>query len=139
MELFSPETIKMTLIPTINGVATDPKIFGPPLWFILHNSAVMYPELPTVFIQNSMIRLIESLHLLIPCKACKEHFCDFIRYTNLKRVTSSRHYLFQFFVDVHNFVNKRHQKPEMDLETAKRIYSFDAPEKGALVGIKYNN
>lgn len=135
--MYNPE-ITMNISSSSVGNSKDPDVFGPPLWFVLHNAANSYPNRPTPFIQESMKQLVYSLPLLIPCVTCKEHFYDFLRSTNLEEVTSSKENLFNFFVRVHNYVNKRYGRREYSLNEAKELYGFNKLQ-GSSVRIIYNN
>lgn len=122
---------------TVVGSSFDPEIFGPSLWFILHNGVTNYPSNPTRFVQNGMKLLILNIPLLIPCLACREHFYTSVRASNLDLAVSSRDELFKFFVNVHNYVSSRYGKPQMSLNDAKRFYGFDNPGVGTSVEITY--
>lgn len=122
---------------TLTGSSFDPEIFGPSLWFILHNGSVSYPTYPTKFVQNGMKQLLLNIPLLIPCLTCREHFYSFIRTSNIDDAISSREKLFKFMVDAHNYVNVRYGKTPMTLESAKLFYGFNNPGVGASMKIKY--
>jgi hypothetical protein len=85
-----------------------------------------------------MKQLLSTLPLLVPCVSCKEHFYSFIRQTDLDKVVSSRESLFEYFVNVHNYVNRRYGKPEMSIAQAKKLYGFDKPGVGSSIRITYN-
>lgn len=129
--------IDMKITTSTHGSSYDPDAFGPAFWFTLHNAATTYPNRPTNVIQQSMKQLLINLPLLVPCVVCKEHFYYFIKNSNLESVTQSRENLFKYFVDVHNYVNKRHNKPEMTLFDAKNIYGYNKPGIGSSIRITY--
>lgn len=116
-------------IETRYSNASSPEIFGPALWFTLHNASGFYPDQPSRYIKASMKKLILNLHILIPCQMCKEHYYNFIKKINLDKVVNSRENLFTFFVGLHNYVNSRLRKREMTIEEAKKIYGFSEPGK----------
>lgn len=126
----------MNISSSIVGNSSDPSIFGPPFWFVLHNGIHSYPKSPTPFIRNSMKQLLMNLPLLVPCINCKEHFYDFLRHSNLDEAVMSRESLFAFFVRIHNYVNRRYGKPEMSLSDAKKLYGFDSVT-GPTIRINY--
>ena len=105
-----------------------PQVFGPPLWFSLHNSAAHYPINPSPLVRNQMKNLILSLPVLIPCINCKEHATSYIEsiYDKLDDICSSRDSAFKFFVDFHNFVNVRYNKPVMSYIDAYKMYLGNA-------------
>ena len=131
---FNP--IEMTISRSIIGHSTDPDIFGPSFWFTLHNGAVVYPKNPNELHRTGMKQLLFNLPLLVPCINCKEHFHAFLRDANLDDAVSSRDKLFKFFVDIHNYVNKRYSKPIISIEDAKILYGFDNPN-GSDIRISY--
>lgn len=131
------QPIEMKITSSLQGSSYDPDAFGPAFWFTLHNATTTYPNQPTPAIQNSMKQLLINMPLLVPCVNCKEHFYAFLRKANLDAATSSRENLFRFFVDIHNYVNKRYRKPEMTLEAAKLMYGFDKPGVGSMIRITY--
>jgi hypothetical protein len=132
------QPIEVKVTTTTQGSSYDPDAFGPAFWFTIHNATTTYPNRPTAFVQDGMKNLIANMPLLIPCVTCKEHFFTFLKTSNLDMVTSSKENLFKFFVDVHNYVNRRFRKPEMSLADAKKMYGFDKPGVGSMIRITYS-
>lgn len=128
--------LTMNVSSSIVGSSSDPNVFGPPFWFVLHNAAVMYPVTPTNYVKNGMIQLLANLPLIVPCIYCREHFYSFITEANLNAAVASKESLFSFFVSIHNYVNRRYGKNEISLDEAKELYGFDNP-KGSSVRITY--
>lgn len=119
------------------GYSSDPNVFGPPFWFVLHNAAVSYPNFPTVYVKNKMKNLLINLPIIVPCLMCREHFHAFLLDADLDKSVSSKESLFKFFVDIHNYVNRRYGKPSMEIDEAKKLYGFDS-DKGSSVRITYS-
>jgi|SaaInlV_165m_DNA_3_1040750.scaffolds.fasta_scaffold00498_21 hypothetical protein len=132
------QPIEVKVTTTTQGSSYDPDAFGPAFWFTFHNATTTYPNRPTIFVQDGMKKIIGNMPLLIPCLACKEHFFAFLKTVDLDQATSSRENLFKFFVDAHNYVNRRFMKPEMSLSDAKKMYGFDKPGVGSMVRITYS-
>lgn len=132
-----PSQIYMTVSSTVYGSSYDPDAFGPAFWFTLHNSATSYPNNPTEPIRINMEQLLRTLPILVPCITCKEHFYMFVSQSNLKSATESRENLFKFFVDAHNYVNMRNNKPTMSIAQAKKLYGFDREGVGSSIRITY--
>ena len=107
------------------GNNSRPEIFGPPLWFSLHNGALNYPEVASPIIKERMKSFILALPIMLPCEACKNHANEFIENNKeyLDAICSTRENLFNFFVDFHNNVNSFTNKPIMSKENAIRLYS----------------
>lgn len=124
-QLVDPINIKVS--SSTIGLNTDPDVFGPPFWFVLHNAAATYPINPTPYVRNGMKQILINLPLMVPCTRCKEHFYNFVKNSNIDDAVSSKEKLFSFFVTVHNYVNKRYGKREMSVGEAKLLYGFDSP------------
>ena len=103
----------------------SPKVWGPPMWFTLHNSASKYPINPSSLVRERMKNVIIGIPILLPCEVCKEHATTYIEkyFEQLDEICSSRDNLFKFFVDFHNKVNERHDKPLMTYEAAYALYN----------------
>jgi hypothetical protein len=104
----------------------DPSVWGPALWFSMHNGALRYPINASPVVASRMKGFILGLPEIIPCIDCKEHARSHVESTDLNSVTSGRKALFCFFVSFHNFVNKRYGKPSMSCEKAMDMYTGDA-------------
>ena len=103
----------------------DPKIWGPSLWFSLHNGARNYPTNPSNVTISGMKKFICGLPYIIPCYDCSEHTKKFINSktnTELNEAISSKEKLFEFFVDLHNSVNYKLSKPILTYYEAKKLY-----------------
>lgn len=113
---------KETVIKKIG--TSDPKIWGPQLWFILHNGASKYPISASPIYKEKMKDFIKGLPFILPCEKCKIHAIDYIEdyKDKLDDICSGREKLFKFFVDFHNSVNKRYNKPEIDYEYVNKMY-----------------
>ena len=115
-------------IKTENNVNTsDPSVWGPAFWFTLHNGASKYPLEASPIISQRTKGFIQGIPQMLPCNACKVHATAHIEShrisDNLDVICSGRDNLFKFFVDFHNMVNKRHNKPAMSYEEAYKIYN----------------
>jgi len=126
----------MTFSSSVEGSSYTPSVFGPALWFTLHNSASAYPDFPDLHTKNAMKHILISLPLLIPCIICKTHWKNNLKQYNLDVVVASRSNLFTFLVHAHNNVNKINSKNEMTIQEAKEIYGYDRPE-GSFVRLNY--
>lgn len=114
--------INWNMLKNVNKA--DPTIWGPTLWFNLHNGAASYPISASKLTKERMKGYIEGLPYIIPCKDCQMHASDYIgkNKDNLDFICSTRDNLFKFFVDFHNEVNKRKNKKIITYEDAKNIY-----------------
>lgn len=104
----------------------DPQVWGPAFWFILHNGSSRYPEKEASPVwKESMRGFILGIPVMIPCEICADHARAHIEanWNNLDEIVSNRKNLFNFFVDMHNMVNKRYGKPIMSHEDAFALYT----------------
>jgi len=103
---------------------TSPEVFGPPLWFSLHNASAHYPINPSPITSERMKNIILGIPVLLPCKNCSEHATAYIEkhFERLDKICGTRDNLFKFFVDFHNYVNVRYNKPVMSYEDAYKMY-----------------
>ena len=118
-------TLEMTFenIKDIN--TSNPTIWGPPLWFTLHNTAIKYPVIASPLYSSNMKNFINSIPYILPCEKCKVHAINYIDTikNELDYICNGRENLFKFFVDFHNSVNKRNNKKEISYEEAYKIYN----------------
>lgn len=106
----------------------NPEVWGPAFWFTLHNSSVRYPVNASHITKERMKGFILGLPVMIPCEICSEHATAHIigNYDKLDDICSGREKLFKFFVDFHNYVNKRYNKPIMGYKEAYALYTNGA-------------
>jgi len=101
---------------------TSPQVWGPPLWFSLHVSSANYPVNPSEITKKNTKARILALPFELPCVECRLHANNFISSKNLDDIVSSKNKLFAFYVEFHNKVNERQNKPLVSLEEAKKMY-----------------
>lgn len=103
----------------------DPKVWGPAFWFSLHNGSVKYPIKASPLWAERMKGFILGIPVMLPCEKCADHAMAHIEsnYDKLDEIVSGRDKLFKFFVDMHNYVNRRYKKPEMSVEDAYKLYT----------------
>lgn len=107
----------------------DPSIWGPAFWFSLHNGASKYPIQASPICAQRMKGVILGLPYILPCENCSDHARAHIAQNerNIDDICSGRDKLFRFFVDMHNMVNARSNKPQLSIEDAYKIYSNQTP------------
>ena len=104
---------------------TDPNVWGRHSWFGFHNGAAQYPISASPIAKSKMKSYIIGIPIMLPCNACQIHATNYIESNKpyMDEITSGRKNLFKFFVDFHNTVNKRLNKPVVSLEEAYKIYN----------------
>lgn len=113
----------------LNHGTKDPRVWGPALWLFLHSSAANYPDQPNILCQKNAKNFILGLPCMLPCETCSAHAQAFIdaRLNRMDDIVSSRKSLFAFFIDFHNAVNKRYNKPLMIMKDAYKLYTDKSP------------
>jgi Erv1 / Alr family len=108
--------------------SASPDVWGPAFWFSLHNGAVRYPIKASPVYAERMKGFILGIPVMIPCDSCRDHATAYIEknYSRLNEIVSGMHNLFNFFVDFHNYVNRRYNKFEMSYEDAYKLYTKNA-------------
>lgn len=107
---------------------TDPQVWGSVYWFMYHLGSAHYPINPSPITQERMKGFILGLPVMVTCEKCSDHATAYIEsnYSRLDEIVSSRENLFKFFVDMHNMVNKRYNKPVMSYDEAYKLYTGKA-------------
>jgi len=116
---------KITSTSTLSQQNTsDPKVWGPLFWAPLHISAAYYPIEASPIVKERMKNRILAIPYEVPCTNCRVHASAFIEKNkdNLDTIVSGRHSLGKFYVDFHNQVNKRFNKPVWTYEDAYKVY-----------------
>jgi hypothetical protein len=103
----------------------SPDVFGPPVWFTLHNGAAHLPQELSPISMSRIRGFIDGIpDMLVSCTVCSEHARSFIE-SNKGRINAmkSGDDVFNFYVDFHNFVNQRLGKPLMSYADARKLYN----------------
>ena len=118
-----PITLKYDILKDAHP--SNPEVWGPSFWFILHNGAIHYPDNPSNIEMKRMKGFIRGIPVMIPCVMCSKHALSYILASvdMIDYHVSKREHLFKFFVDFHNFVNTQKNKPSMTLKSAYDLYS----------------
>lgn len=101
-----------------------PKVFGPHVWFCLHNTAVHYPDHPTFEQKNQMKMFVKSFPVMLTCKTCFDYTQNIMNNINIDQVVENRYTLFTFFFKLHNQVNKKINKRILSWEEVSKIWNF---------------
>lgn len=100
----------------------DPKIWGPHQWFMMHTISFTYPETPSPHDKRVYHDYFASLKEVLPCDACKKHYNTFFLQHPIGPHLDRRKDLVQWVIDIHNFVNKNINKPELTTQQVLEIY-----------------
>ena len=101
----------------------SPEVFGPAFWFTLHTGSVHLPQNLSPIAMNRLRGFINGIPEMVPCIECSEHARAFIEANKIRVDNMTRgDEVFRFYVDFHNFVNQRLNKPVMSYEDAYKLY-----------------
>lgn len=116
----------------LNGRSySEPQIFGPYLWFILHAAATALPVNNSTQ-QGSFITFMKNCAVLIPCQVCREHAYTYILKTIDYAKVSTKEGIFRYLWAFHNMVNSRVANPKITFAKAKALYGYDFPQRVVL-------
>lgn len=117
----------------LNGRSySEPQIFGPYLWFVLHTTVTALPETLNQRQQGSFVTFIKNFPVLIPCQVCREHAYDYILKTIPYIKIATKEDIFRYLWTFHNFVSSRVANAKIPLAKAKHLYGYDFPQQGVL-------
>ncbi len=108
-------------IPHHNSIS-DPKVFGPGLWYSIHTSSINLSE-------NCFMDYIRMTVLNIPCMTCRQHATQYLKdnpiedFKGIKNSDGELIGMFKWTWTFHNAVNKRLDKPQVDWNTAYNMYT----------------
>lgn len=116
--------INMKLENTTTTTTSDPTVWGPSFWFMLHNGASKYPIEASNHRKERMKGFILGIPTMVPCEGCISHAIPYLEATKpqLDDIVKGRDSLFKFFVDFHNDVNKRLHKKQYSYDEAYQMY-----------------
>lgn len=111
----------------------DPEIWGPPAWKFIHLLTLNYPNKPTFQDKYNYKQFILALQKVLPCDTCANHFQQNIQNSDFNDILQSRESLFEWFVDVHNSVNKQNKKKQWSYnDVYKNLQTSNEPKNNYL-------
>ena len=110
-----------------NGMITS--IWGPNLWHFLHTISFNYPLNPTNEDKQNMVKFINNIQHVLPCRYCRENFpknlkaVPLTKYALKNRKTFSR-WMYRFHSHINDVLGKSTNISFEDVE--KKYESFRA-------------
>lgn len=116
--------VNMKLENITTTTTSDPTVWGPSFWFMLHNGASKYPIEASNLRKERMKGFILGIPTMVPCEGCISHAIPYLEAykPHLDDIVKGRDSLFKFFVDFHNDVNKRLHKREYTYDEVYQMY-----------------
>ena len=116
--------VNIKLENTTITTTSDPTVWGPSFWFMLHNGASKYPVEASNLRKERMKGFILGIPTMVPCEGCISHAIPYLEAAkpHLDNIVKGRDNLFKFFVDFHNNVNKRLHKKQYSYDEVYQMY-----------------
>ena len=93
----------------------DPNVWGPPMWFFLHTSAMCYPLRPNAVTKKKFYDFFQNLHLFIPIEAMGSNFSKLLDEYPIAPYLDNRESLIRWVWFIHNKINQQIEKPQISL------------------------
>jgi hypothetical protein len=101
--------------------------WGTKKWYEIHTKTMDYPKKPNELEKEEMRKYIIELYKNVSCGYCKRETKEYItKYeSQMNEICSSRDNVFKFFVDFHNHVNEKLNKPKVSYIQAHIFYQIN--------------
>lgn len=106
-------------------MALDSNVWGPPMWFFLHTSALNYPIYPNAVTKKKYYDFFQNLHLFIPIESMGSQFSKLLDEYPLAPYLDNRESLTRWVWFIHNKINQKLEKPIISLKDFYKGY-YDA-------------
>jgi hypothetical protein len=100
----------------------DVSQWGPRAWFFLHSVTFYYPDKPTKKDKDNINTFFNSVGYILPCEHCRKHYQSHIKKFPIESNNNSKYDLTNWFIHVHNEVNKNTGKPTMTYSEVIKHY-----------------
>lgn len=93
-------------------------------WFMFHQITRRFDETH----KDKYKEFFESFHHIIPCRICRNHFIQNSTKPGMTiQDNNNSERIFQWTIDLHNLVNKMHNKQQWDYNRASAFYNGQIP------------
>ena len=100
-------------------------LWGSSAWKFLHAATFAYPDTPTEAHKTAALEMFRSLSYMLPCGECCMNYQNEFSEQSIKPFLNSRSALSRWLVDLHNRVNKRLGKPELEYKDVQAMFPDD--------------
>jgi hypothetical protein len=101
----------------------NPEVWGEHGWAFLHYITFAYPDKPTKNEKESMKQLLLSLQYTLPCRKCRVHYQNNLKYLPLtEKILSNRKNLIMWLLALHNKVNLQLGKKQISYNNLLQRY-----------------
>ena len=110
-------------------MALDPKVWGPPYWFVLHTIAITYPLNPNEVTKKKYYDFIQNLPLFLPVSEIGNNFSAYLDKYPVVPYLDSRPSFMKWVHFIHNKINISIGLPELSMDEAMiRYYDHYRPK-----------
>lgn len=93
-------------------------------WNILHECTFLYPDSPSVELQNLIYLFFNTEVKRIPCNICCFHYTQCLKSSDLRKACKTKHMLIRWLIDVHNDVNDLNKKSILTYDEVYKLYNY---------------
>jgi hypothetical protein len=93
----------------------DSNVWGPPMWFFLHTSAMTYPLRPNAVTKRIYYEFFQNLPLFIPIETMASYFSKLLDEYPITPYLDNRESLIRWVWFIHNKINETLGKPKISL------------------------
>ena len=108
-------------------------------WKCLHLISYLYSNEPSKESKDSILKLLIKLETDgLKCINCKNHFINYIQSLDRQEIVKDKESLINFFIDLHNNINRRNGKKELNRVEVNKLYSDKKNIISELLKVKIN-
>ena len=107
----------------------NPEIWGPGAWTFLHTITLNYPNNPDIDVIDYHKNFFILLKNIIPCEKCKKHYSQYLIDNPIGDVLNNKQDFVIWLNKLHNVINVRNNKPEMNIKNMIKLYKKKYSEK----------
>lgn len=101
---------------------TNPAVWGPPFWFVLHTICMHYPDHPNAITKKKYYELFQNLPLFLPVESMGNQFATLLDEFPVSSYLDSKDSLVKWMHFIHNKINTRLEKPTITLNDYLQQY-----------------
>lgn len=105
------------------GGVLDPRVWGPPMWFVIHTVARSYPERPNAITKKKYYEWFQNLPLFLPVQHVSVEFSRLLDTYPVSSYLDNRNSLMRWTHFIHNQVRASLQQPLYTYEEACAAYA----------------
>tara|TARA_B100001094_G_C18176814_1_gene798349 strand:+ start:1311 stop:1781 length:471 start_codon:yes stop_codon:yes gene_type:complete len=107
----------------MNNIDSNNNIWGPPAWKFLHTITFNYPNNPSINDKITYKNFFIILQNIIPCSICQYNYKLHMEKFPIDKYLNSRDNLVKWLINIHNEVNKLHNKPIKNYDEIINYYT----------------